>query len=139
MASPPEMNVDSVPGTDRRAAALPRAATVALTAASVAPVTVLSAVTTTWSLTGSTANAVPGVLRLALRLLSAAARAAPLCATKRAVAPAAVTDFAVAASVTLTTTLPEASMYEPAVMLPNRLSSVAASVAAEDEEPGVEL
>src|SRR4051812_30275805 len=134
MASPPEMNVDSVPGTDCSAAALPSDATVALTAASLAPVTVLSAVTTTRLLTGSRAKEVPGGFSLAVRVSLAAASAAALCATKRAVAPDAVTDLAVAASVTLTLTLPAESMYDPAVRLPNCLSSLLARVAAANDE-----
>src|SRR6185312_3668945 len=68
-------------------------------------------------------NAVPGVFRPAVRLSCAAASSVPVRLTKRGVAPAAVTARAVAASVTLTTTLPAVSMYEPAVRVPNWLSS----------------
>ncbi|BCJ55336.1 hypothetical protein Asp14428_68110 [Actinoplanes sp. NBRC 14428] len=70
-----------MPGTDSRRARSPSLATIALTAASLAPVTVLSAVTRIWLLTGSSPNEVPGVLREALSAESAAARAAPLRST----------------------------------------------------------
>src|SRR3954471_110786 len=119
MASPPEISTFRLPGIDSRRALSPSLATVARTAASRMPVTVLSTLTTIWLVAGSTANAVPGVLRLAVRLPCAAAISVPVWATKRGVAPAAVTARAVAASVTLITTLPVASRYEPAVPLPD--------------------
>src|SRR3954452_16637600 len=133
MASPPEILTLRLPGIDSRRALSPSLATVALTAASRAPVTVLSTLTTIWLAAGSTANAVPGVFRPAVRLSFAAAISVPVWATKRGVAPAAVTARAVAASVTLTTTLPAASMYEPAVRLPNWLSSFEARAEGANE------
>src|SRR3954453_15980853 len=110
MASPPEMNGENVPATVSNRAALPSDATVDMMAASLAPVTVLSALTTTWLLTGSTAYAVPAVLSFADSVSVVGARGAPRRATRRAVAPEAVTDLAVAGSVTSTTILPAASM-----------------------------
>jgi hypothetical protein len=73
--------VRSVPGTRSKVALSPSLATMACTAASFAPVTVLSAETTILLLTGSTPNDVPGVLSCALRVESAAASAAPLWVT----------------------------------------------------------
>jgi hypothetical protein len=81
MASPPEMVGRSLPGTDSRVALSPSLATIAFTVASLAPVTVSSAVTTIRLLTGSRPNEVPGVLSSAFRVASAAAMAAPLWVT----------------------------------------------------------
>ena len=72
MAWPPEIRVLSTPASaSTRTAPLVRAAA-ALTRSSLAPVTVLSTETTTWLVTGSVHQAVPGIL--AERSSSAVAR-----------------------------------------------------------------
>jgi hypothetical protein len=83
------------------------AATALRSAASLAPVTVLSTSTTTWLVTGSTDQAVPTtpLSRLAVRSASSAA----LRSTTRAFPPAAWTALAAAASVTVTTIAPDES------------------------------
>src|SRR5437588_8636463 len=129
MASPPEIRVESLPSTCLTRAAAPRAFTALFSLASFAPVTVLSAETTTWFVFGSTAQAVPGILAVRSSVVVAAASWAPERATRLATAPAAVTVLAAASSVTVTTSLPSAPTYEPAVREPSLPVSVVASAA----------
>jgi hypothetical protein len=71
-----------------------------------APVTVLSADTTTWLLTGSVAQAVPGIRAERSSVAVARNSRAPLCRTSRAAPPAARTRPAAARSVTVTIIVP---------------------------------
>src|SRR5262249_57537397 len=110
----------------------------ALTAASFRPVTVWSTDTTTWSVVGSTAQAVPGILvDSASAAVTVASCVAPY-RTSRGVAPAARTCAAAALSVTVTTAAPVRSRYDPADRPPSWLANAlaAAGVAGAGGAPG---
>src|SRR5262249_60609405 len=99
----------------------------ALTAASFRPVTVWSTDTTTWSVVGSTAQAVPGILvDSASAAVTVASCAAPY-RTSRGVAPATRTCSAAALSVTVTTGAPVRSRYDPADRPPSWLANALAA------------
>src|SRR6266545_407872 len=116
-----------LPATCSTRAASPNRFATAVTWASLAPVTVSSTDTTTWSVLGSTAQAVPTTRAdLSSVAVTAASRAAPYL-TSSGVAPAARTWAAAALSVTVTTTVPDASRYEPAVRAPSWLTSAPAT------------
>jgi hypothetical protein len=103
MASPPVMRVLSVPASRSIRTAPPSLPTTAVSRASFAPVTVRSAETTTWLVTGSTTQAVPGMLTECSRSAVVRASSAQLRVTSRGTAPAARTDLAASVSVTVTT------------------------------------
>jgi hypothetical protein len=106
MASPPRVNFWNFPATRSVRTAAPCLAAAAFTFVSFAPVTVLSMLRTTWLDAGSTAQAVPGTVASRLSAAMTSPRSAPLRATVCGTAPAARTDCAACAVVTVTTSLP---------------------------------
>jgi hypothetical protein len=121
------MSVWKAPATRSTRTASPRLAATALSCASRAALTVLSTDTTTWLLTVSAAQAVPGMSVALSSREVAAASSAVLCLTRRGVAPAARTELASAPSVIVTTIRPVFwSRYVPPDRAPNPSARVLA-------------
>lgn len=103
MASPPATKGLYSPLVRLSSALAPRPSTTFVSLASSALETVRSAVTTTLLVVGSVAQAVPGMVASALRVVRALFSSAREFSTMRALAPAASTVSAAASSSTFTT------------------------------------